>query len=360
LIQITNLTKKFGNKVAVDDVTFKVEKGEILGFLGPNGAGKTTTMNIITGYISYTSGSVTVDGMDILKNPEEAKKRIGYLPENPPLYLDMTVWDYLNFVFDLKTIKLDRNEHLQEVMQTVKILDVKNRLIKNLSKGYRQRVGLAQALLGNPEILILDEPTVGLDPKQINEIRSVIKELGRERTIILSSHILPEVSAICERVIIINNGRIVASDSPENLSNSLAGTTILNVRIEGDKDAVTNVLQSLDNVDSIEVSTYNGSIYNYRIKTKDETDIRRDMFYALAENRMPIMQLSHQNLSLEDVFLKLTTVEPSEEKISASKDSNDAGESNNEDISDSGQDAKAQDSDEGSGDNMEIQEADNQ
>ena len=195
--------------------------------------------------------------MDILKNPRK-QKRIGYLPENPPLYLDMTVWDYLNFVFDLKAIKLDRNEHLREVMQTVKILDVKNRLIKNLSKGYRQRVGLAQALLGNPEILILDEPTVGLDPKQINEIRSVIKELGRERTIILSSHILPEVSAVCERVIIINNGRIVASDSPENLSNSLAGTTILNVRIEGDKDAVTNVLQSLDNVDSIEVSTYTG------------------------------------------------------------------------------------------------------
>lgn len=315
MIEIKNLTKKFGNKKAVDNVTFKVEKGEILGFLGPNGAGKTTTMNIITGYISSSSGTVTIDGLDVLKNPEQVKKKIGYLPENPPLYVEMTVIDYLNFVYDLKKISLNKESHINEVMNTVKITDVKGRLIKNLSKGYKQRVGLAQALLGDPEILILDEPTVGLDPQQINEIRNVIKELGKERTIILSSHILPEVSAICERVIIISNGKIVASDTPENLSKNLSSNSSITVRIDGLLDDVMKVLGEFECVESITNKKFDENCYDYFIKTQGEADIRRELFFSLAEKKMPILMLTTQNLSLEDVFLKLTTVEKNIEKI---------------------------------------------
>lgn len=315
MIEITNLTKTYGNKVAVDNVSFKVEKGEILGFLGPNGAGKTTTMNIITGYISSTSGTAYIDGLDILKTPEEVKRKIGYLPENPPLYMEMTVIDYLNFVYELKKIDIDRAGHIAEIMETVKITDVSKRLIKNLSKGYKQRVGLAQALLGNPEILILDEPTVGLDPKQINEIRNVIKQLGKERTIILSSHILPEVSAICERVIIISNGKIVASDTPENLSKNFENSTDINVRIEGEKEKVLEVLGKIEGVESIAEKKCDDTSFDYYLKTVGEIDIRKDLFYALAENKMPILMLTTQNLSLEDVFLKLTTVENTEAEI---------------------------------------------
>lgn len=315
MIEITNLTKTYGNKVAVDNVSFKVEKGEILGFLGPNGAGKTTTMNIITGYISSTSGTAYVDGLDILKTPEEVKRKIGYLPENPPLYMEMTVIDYLNFVFELKKINIDRASHIAEIMETVKITDVSKRLIKNLSKGYKQRVGLAQALLGNPEILILDEPTVGLDPKQINEIRNVIKQLGKERTIILSSHILPEVSAICERVIIISNGKIVASDTPENLSKNFENSTDINVRIEGEKEKVLEVLSKIEGIESVADKKCDDTSFDYYLKTVGEIDIRKDLFYALAENKMPILMLTTQNLSLEDVFLKLTTVENTEAEI---------------------------------------------
>lgn len=316
MIEIINLTKKYGKKRAVDNVSFKVEKGEILGFLGPNGAGKTTTMNIITGYLSSTEGKVTIDGLDVLKHPEEVKRKIGYLPEHPPLYVDMTVIDFLNFVYDLKKIKTEsKSEHIADVMEKVKITDVSHRLIKNLSKGYKQRVGLAQALLGDPEILILDEPTVGLDPKQINEIRNVIKELGRQRTIILSSHILPEVSAICERVIIINNGRLVASDTPENLSKNLSDTTDFTVRIEGDKEDVKRVLNTVSGIESISPKKVEENIFDYYIKTYGD-DVRREVFFVLAEHKMPILLLKTQNLSLEDVFLKLTTVEESEETFS--------------------------------------------
>jgi len=309
LIEILNLTKRFGNKVAVDDVSFKVEKGEIVGFLGPNGAGKTTTMNIITGYISSTSGVCQVDGLDVLKNPEQVKSKIGYLPENPPLYLDMTVYDYLVFVYKLKNIKNDVQKHIKEVMETVKITAVAHRIIKNLSKGYKQRVGLAQTLLGDPEILILDEPTAGLDPKQINEIRNVIKSLGKERTVILSSHILPEVSAICERVVIINNGKIVAEDTPENLSKSMTGASSFKVRIEGDEQKVLDVLHTFDEIQNINSVKKDENAFDYYIETADDADIRREMFYLLAQNQMPILELGAQSLSLEDVFLKLTTVE---------------------------------------------------
>ena len=232
MITISNLTKKYGDKYALDNISFNVKKGEVLGFLGPNGAGKSTTMNIITGYISYTDRSVNIDGYDILENPIEVKKKIGYLPEIPPLYLDMVVWDYLEFVYELKKIKTeDEKSHIQQVIDMVKIDNVKNRKIANLSKGYRQRVGLAGALIGDPEILILDEPTVGLDPKQIIEIRNVIKELGKEKTVILSSHILSEISAVCDRVIIINKGKFVAEDTPKNLSDKLGDNKKMLFRI---------------------------------------------------------------------------------------------------------------------------------
>ncbi|NLB81813.1 MAG: ATP-binding cassette domain-containing protein [Clostridiaceae bacterium] len=327
MIEIVNLTKRFGNKLAVDNVSFTVDKGEIVGFLGPNGAGKTTTMNIITGYLSSTSGSCRVENFDVLKNPEQVKQKIGYLPENPPLYLDMTVFDYLNFVYDLKKIKNDRQSHLKDIMETVKISNVSHRLIKNLSKGYKQRVGLAQALLGNPEILILDEPTAGLDPKQINEIRNVIKELGKERTIILSSHILPEVSAICERVVIINNGKIVAEDTPENLSKSMTDSTSIKVRIEGEQQEVLDLLNSFEEIAKIDSSYYEDNIFDYFIETRDETDVRRKLFYALAQNKMPILMLGAHGLSLEDVFLKLTTVEQIQQPDTTENNSENSDES---------------------------------
>lgn len=241
MIEIQNLTKSYGQIKAVDDISFTVEKGEVLGFLGPNGAGKSTTMNIITGFIPSTEGTVKVNGFDIMESPAEVKRRIGYLPELPPLYMDMTVSEYLNFAADLKNVsKRQKKSQMTDIMDLVKLTDVRGRLIKNLSKGYKQRVGLAQALMGNPEVLILDEPTVGLDPKQIIEIRKLIKALGKQHTIILSSHILPEVSAVCERVVIINKGKIAAVDTPENLSKGMGTVSKISATIAGPK------IQSLD------------------------------------------------------------------------------------------------------------------
>lgn len=307
MIEITNLTKRYGKKVAVDNISFKVEKGEILGFLGPNGAGKTTTMNILTGYISLSDGSVKVDGLSILDKPLEARAHIGYLPENPPLYHDMTVNEYLNFVYELKKVKLERQGHLEEVMGLVKILDVKNRLIKNLSKGYKQRVGLAQALLGNPEVLILDEPTVGLDPNQIIEIRSVIKELGKNRTVILSTHILPEASAICDRVIIINNGQIIASDTPQNLSQKLVGGGKYLIRVAANVTDIKNALTSIEGIKNIEAQGVKeeGSV-DLIIEAVPETDIQKAIFAALAAKQLPILMLKPIEMSLEEVFITLT------------------------------------------------------
>ena len=227
-VEIKNLVKKYGTNKALKDISFSVKHGEIMGFLGPNGAGKSTTMNIICGCISASSGSVSVCGCDVLENPKIAKSKIGYLPENPPLYFDMTVWEYLNFVYELKKVKKNRNEHLSEIMELVKLTDMKNRIIKNLSKGYKQRVGLAQALIGDPEVLILDEPTVGLDPRQIVEIRNVIKEIGKSRTIVLSTHILQEVSAVCDRVTIIAHGNIVAQNTLAGLEEETGGKDIFN------------------------------------------------------------------------------------------------------------------------------------
>lgn len=313
MISIENLTKRYGEKTVLNQVSFTVEKGEIVGFLGPNGAGKSTTMNILTGYISRDGGKVSVDGFDVLQNPFEVKKRIGYLPELPPLYYDMTIMEYLRFVYDLKRVKGDREAHIGEILDRVHIRDVAGRLIKNLSKGYRQRVGLAQALLGNPEVLILDEPTVGLDPKQMLEIRSLIRELGQEHTVILSSHILSEISAICERVIIINRGSIVAVDTPQHLAERMVGTSYL-LRIQGEEQEIMPVLNGLEGVLSAE-KTETGE---YRIAlssgAKDEA-VQEALFYQLAEKRLPLLGERPEELSLEDIFLRLTAEERKEEEV---------------------------------------------
>jgi ABC-2 type transport system ATP-binding protein len=311
LVQVENVTKIYGQHVAADGLNFTVAKGEILGFLGPNGAGKTTTMNIITGYISATEGTVRVDGFDILEHPEEVKKRIGYLPETPPLYMDMTVQEYLDFVSEIKKVdRATRKKNMEKIMDVVKIGDVRGRLIKNLSKGYKQRVGLAQALIGAPRVLIFDEPTSGLDPKQIIEIRNLIKELGKEHTVILSSHILPEVSAVCERVIIINKGKIVASDTPENLSKRLGDTGQLSMRIAGPEKQVLRVIRDISGVRNVEFQgVKEPSTVDIIVEAENEVDIRRPLFYALSRAEYPILQMKSLDLTLEDIFLQVTTQE---------------------------------------------------
>ncbi len=311
MIQVKNLTKRYGQHLAVDQLNFTVDKGEILGFLGPNGAGKSTTMNIITGYISATEGSVLVDGMDVLDQPTEVKKKIGYLPEFPPLYPEMTVREYLDFVCAIKKVTGPaKNESLEKIMDVVKIGDVRGRLIKNLSKGYKQRVGLAQALIGNPPILILDEPTVGLDPRQIIEIRNLIKELGKDHTVILSSHILPEVSALCERVVIINKGKIVASDSPENLSKRLLGTNRLVLRVAGEAAQVIKTLENVAGISQVEPrGVREPGTVDVMVESETEEDIRRPLFYALSQANLPILMMKAVDLSLEEIFLQIITEE---------------------------------------------------
>ncbi len=307
MITISNLTKKYGDKLALDNVSFDVKQGEILGFLGPNGAGKSTTMNIITGYISYTDGAVTVDGYDILENPIEVKKHIGYLPEIPPLYVDMTVTAYLEFVYDLKKIKSgNKTGHIQEIINLVKIDDVKNRKIGNLSKGYRQRVGLAGALIGDPDVLILDEPTVGLDPKQIIEIRNVIKNLGKKKTIILSSHILSEISAVCDRVIIISQGKLVAEDTPANLSKKLGSSKRMMFTVSGDKEKAEEILTSFNKISNVICTSTDGDTHTFEFDTELDSNDRKQLFFAFAENEIPILEQKDTEVSLEDIFLKLT------------------------------------------------------
>lgn len=308
MIEVNNLVKRYGDHTAVDHLSFKIEKGKIYGFLGPNGAGKSTTMNIITGYIASTEGTVSIDGHDILEEPEKARKCIGYLPEQPPLYFDMTVLEYMRFAADLKKIPKDKkNKMIEEVMDTVKITDMKNRLIKNLSKGYRQRVGLAQAILGYPDVIILDEPTVGLDPKQIIEIRDLIKNLKQKHTVILSSHILSEVSAVCDYVLIISHGKLVASDTPENLGKLAAGSNNLSLVIKGDKEKIRILLGEISGVRdiSIEGSGEEGE-WNVKLTTEEHTDIREDVFFKMAENRYPILEMQSKKVSLEEIFLELT------------------------------------------------------
>jgi ABC-2 type transport system ATP-binding protein len=311
LIQVESVTKKYGQRIAVDRLDFLVNKGEILGFLGPNGAGKSTTMNIITGYLSATEGSVKLDGHDILEEPQEVKRQIGYMPEQPPLYMDMTVRDYLSFVADIKGVpRSRRKESLDKAMERTMITDIKGRLIKNLSKGYKQRVGLSQALIGTPPVLILDEPTIGLDPQQIIETRNLIRELGKEHTIILSSHILPEVQAVCTRVLIINKGKIVASDTPENLSRGLVGENRLTLRIAATEHDVLPLIRRLDNVLKADVlGSREPDTVDMVVEAKRETDIRRPVFNALAKAGFPILMMKTMDLTLEDIFLNLITEE---------------------------------------------------
>ena len=318
MIEISHLYKNYGKRPCLKDISFTVNKGEILGFLGPNGAGKTTTMSIITGYLSYTKGSVKVDGLEVLDNPTEVKKKIGYLPELPPVYLDMTVLEYLKFVYELKKVKLDLNKHIVEVMKSVGILDVKDRLIKHLSKGYKQRVGFASALIGDPEILILDEPTVGLDPKQIIEIRNVIKELGKSKTIIISSHILQEISAICDRVVIINKGVIRAIDTIENLEKNFTSNFIINIKIDGDKQKVEEVIKSFDGVKEISESrTEEGNINFFSIVLDGDADtVRTKLMSELIAKGFSIIEISTEKPNLEDVFIKLINQPVKKETLS--------------------------------------------
>ncbi len=308
MIEIQNVSKRYGAKYAVKDVTFTIPRGEILGFLGRNGAGKTTTMNIVTGYISSSAGRVLLDGHDILEEPRLVKRHIGYLPEQPPLYLDMTVAEYLRFVCDIKEVrKRNQKPHIDDICELVKITDVYNRLIKNLSKGYKQRVGLAQALVGNPDIIIMDEPTVGLDPRQIIEIRNLIKDLGKDHTVVLSSHILHEVSDVCERVVIINQGEIVAQDTLDHLRQGADEIQRLNVRIAGDPKRAMRVLRDLSGVRDAEeqVSKEQGSM-DFTLECDRGVDIRKQMFNQIASSGMHILMLQSAAPTLEDIFLDLT------------------------------------------------------
>ncbi len=311
MVQVTNLSKRYGPHKAVDDVSFSVQKGEIVGFLGPNGAGKSTTMNILTGYLSSSEGDVVIDGQNILEYPEEIKARIGYLPENPPLYMDMTVKEYLRFVCEIKKVtKQDIVPRIETGLETVRIADVRNRLLKNLSKGYKQRVGLAATLMGNPDILVLDEPTSGLDPKQIIEIRDLIVRLGQEHTIILSSHILPEVSETCQRVLIMNLGKIVADGKLDDLARDLADTSELLLRVAGERSAAESALSGLAGLKRIDISdSPEPGALDVAIETEENTDLRKDVFFALSGAKLPILEMRARNTTLEEIFLHLTNVE---------------------------------------------------
>ena len=308
MVEVKNLTKRYGQNLALDRVSFTVDEGSIVGFLGPNGAGKTTTMNIITGYLSATSGEVTVFGKNTLEEPNEVKKMIGYLPEQPPLYLDMTVKEYLNFMYELKKVKLPREKHIKEICELVQISNVYNRLIGNLSKGYKQRVGIAQALLGNPPVLILDEPTVGLDPKQIIEIRTLIKNLGRNHTVILSSHILPEVQAVCERIIVVNKGRLVADGATDTLAHDLSQDHRLILRAEGPEREMVHEIQTLPHVVEVySLGEREKGVFELSVESEPDADIRRDLFALLSRKGWPMMALKNTDLTLEDLFLQLTS-----------------------------------------------------
>lgn len=316
MIEIQNLVKHYGPVKAVNNISFTVEKGEVLGFLGPNGAGKSTTMNILTGYLSASSGSIKIAGIDILDHPQEAKRQIGYLPENPPLYLDMTVSEYLRFVCELKGVaKSEQIRQLAEIMKLTRITEVSGRLIKNLSKGYRQRVGIAQALVGYPEVLVLDEPTVGLDPKQIIEIRNLIKDLGKKHTVILSSHILTEVQAVCDRVVIINKGTIAAIDTPEGLSRQMARTSKLSMTAEGPSREIIERLRQQSGIRSVSVvAEKEGNINLYEIELDPQVDARKPVFFEMARQGWPIIEFKSLDPTLEEIFLQVTAASPEGKK----------------------------------------------
>ena len=306
MIKVVNLVKRYGTNYALDDISFEIGEGEIVGLLGPNGAGKSTTMNILTGYLSTTSGAAYVNGINILSDPIGAKRNIGFLPEQPPLYQDMTVIEYLNFVYELKGCKLDRDKHIEEIINVVKIADVKSRLIKNLSKGYKQRVGIAQALVGDPKVIIFDEPTVGLDPKQILEVRSLIRMLGKKHTVILSTHILAEVQAVCERVIIINKGKIIADEKTENITKTIEDGYRYQVKIVGPQGAVKAALARVSGVKTVEVTGERDmDSFSYRIDSERGTDVRRGVFAVCSQNGWPILGLMPVGTDLESIFIRL-------------------------------------------------------
>jgi len=311
MIEVVNLTKVYGDKRGVNDISFSINEGEIVGFLGPNGAGKSTTMNIITGYLSASDGAAKIAGIDVLSDPIAAKRHIGYLPEHPPLYLDMKVSEYLNFVYDLKGAKAktpDKKRHLSNIAVLVGITEVYSRVIRNLSKGYRQRVGLAQALIGDPDVLIMDEPTVGLDPRQIVEIRGVIKELGKKRTVILSTHILPEVEQICERVLVINEGKIVADDKPQNLAAGSQSEHKLTMRVAGPRSSVVAAIRAVDGVRVVTpLADREEGACDLLVESTAKFDVRKPLFRALAQAGYPILMLRPQDMSLEDIFMNLTS-----------------------------------------------------
>ncbi len=307
MVEINDLMKVYGSFPALEGISFKVGEGEILGFLGPNGAGKSTTLNILTGCLSATAGSALVGGIDIFEFPDQAKRLVGYLPEQPPLYQDMKVGEYLSFVYELKKCRLNRKKHLEEIMQVTKIRDVSDRLISNLSKGYKQRVGIAQALVGNPPVIILDEPTVGLDPKQIIEIRNLVRNLGRDHTVILSSHILSEVQAVCDRVVIINEGRIVADEKTDRLTSMADDGNDFIAKVCGPVREVTRALRELEGVLHADSSgERDADAYIFRVRARNGVDIRKPMFRMLAENDWPLVGLESVKLDLEDVFVRLT------------------------------------------------------
>ncbi len=315
VISIENLSKSYGTKKALDSISFSVKKGEIVGFLGPNGAGKSTTMNILTGYLAPGQGRILIDGIDIAEDPKGARQKIGYLPEQPPLYFDMTVREYLNFVYDLKGVKkANRNAHLRKVMEKMQISDVQGRMIRNLSKGYRQRVGLAQALIGDPEVLILDEPTVGLDPKQIMEIRQVIHELGQNRTVILSTHILQEVNAVCDSYVIINHGKIVATGAMNNWKKDQMQTQFL-LQIQGDSATGCEILQTIDGVEKVERrGSHEIGTADLLVTAKPHTDIREQVFRQFAKADCPILSFASATPSMEEMFMKLIRGEEMDEE----------------------------------------------
>lgn len=316
MIELKNVTKKYGLNTAVDNISAKFEDGEIIGFLGPNGAGKSTTMNMMTGYISTTSGSIEIDGYDILKDAEKAKSIIGYLPENPPLYMDMTVFEYLKFVYDLKGVKVEKStqnireyqeKYIDEIMSKVKITTVKHRKIKNLSKGYKQRVGIAQALVGNPKVLILDEPTVGLDPNQILDMRNLIRELGKSKTVIISSHILSEITSVCTKVLIINNGKLVVFDTIKNINRQLVNQSVYVIKISGDKEFVSKEFNTLDDVqDVVANKTDERNVWEYTITPVDGVNLRTKLIELIYTKKLELISFESKKLSLEDIFRKVT------------------------------------------------------
>jgi gliding motility-associated transport system ATP-binding protein len=317
VIEVQHLSKKYGPFTAVDDVSFRAESGEILGFLGPNGAGKTTTMRIITGYMPATEGTATVAGFDVFDQPLEAKRRTGYLPETPPLYPDMTVREYLRFVAKIKGVRGNVNDRVDAVMKKTWVADMGNRHCGKLSKGYKQRVGLAQALIHEPEVLVLDEPTAGLDPKQIIETRQLIRALAGSHTIVLSTHILPEVAQTCQKVVIINKGKIVATDSPEALTERLHGSINMFVQAQGPAEDVQRALQSIPGIVRVTVSDRRGDVSNFDIDSEKDFDPRRDVANAIVRGGWGLLELRPMRLSLEDIFLKLTTVEAESEDLAA-------------------------------------------